>query len=944
VGIGTTNISEKLTINGNLAFANGPKIKDTSGKLGLQAGGTGTGAGGTGSIYFLDSSANVTGRFDTTGTTTPLGTGTGADGALSLSNGASNNCNTTALAAGRTSGDCIAKGLSITAPAATTTMPLSSVAGLAADDEVLIIQMTGTGAGSYEFMTIDSIIGTTLVFDHPLANTYTIDSSSKAQIVRVPQYTTLTLNNSGTTLTTSAWNGTTGGVLPFRANSTVTIAANTSITVASLGFSGASTVTGGTGQNGCAAGCAGSGGASVAGGGGQSPFGTASNGGGAGGNPGNGGPSGGNGGSGAGGTGGGGAGGTHASAGTNGTAGVSGAGGASYSGSAAGGTGSAGAAGAATSTTYGTAGLTTMFAGSGGGAGASGAGGGAGGGDGGGGFASGGNGGTGGAGGAGGGILFMEVNTINNSGSILADGSAGTSGGNGATPSAATGNAGGGGGGAGGAAGGGGAGGSLYLKVSNTVTAIGTVSASGGAGGAQGGTGGNGGLSPNNGGGGGAAGRTGGSAGNGSGGTQNGSAGATAAPGPGGAGSSGRVRCDTPSGSCSTTPTANQNVYTSTGIPTTNGYGVFYVGAVNTVSADLAEYYVTGDRSLEAGDLVCLSNARLLDDGGEEVVSQGVLRKCKDKNDPLLIGIISTQPGVTLGSIDSETHKEDHRALALSGRVPAKVSTENGEIKIGDYLTSSSIPGVAMKATGFAKVVGMAMENYSGGPSETGRIMVFINLQSNAPVRGELVFDLNGRLVWSEGTTTAAFATSTEGVATTTASSTDGFLLSPIFTRIWEGLLSKLSDFGVLISESFVRINNLFVSSIHIENELCIDDVCINKEQLKALIIQAGATAQASTTPETEAPTAEEPAPAQSPEPTPAEEGESATSTPPLIGPDETATSTPEVTSNPDETATSTPPLVSEPSEAPPEPEAPSPEPVEEPPQQAPAPETPAEG
>ena len=37
--------------------------------------------------------------------------------------------------------------------------------------------------------------------------------------------------------------------------------------------------------------------------------------------------------------------------------------------------------------------------------------------------------------------------------------------------------------------------------------------------------------------------------------------------------------------------------------------------------------------------------------------------------------------------------------VALSGRVPVKVSTQFGDIQIGDALTSSPIPGVAMKAT-----------------------------------------------------------------------------------------------------------------------------------------------------------------------------------------------------------------------------------------------------
>jgi len=78
--------------------------------------------------------------------------------------------------------------------------------------------------------------------------------------------------------------------------------------------------------------------------------------------------------------------------------------------------------------------------------------------------------------------------------------------------------------------------------------------------------------------------------------------------------------------------------------------------------------------------------------------------------------------------------------VALNGRVPVKVSTENGEIKAGDFLTSSSIPGVAMKATKPGQVVGKALEDFDGVSSlneymledgirvKTGKILVFVNV------------------------------------------------------------------------------------------------------------------------------------------------------------------------------------------------------------------------
>jgi hypothetical protein len=873
VGIGTTNTSEKLTINGNLAFSGGSKIKDASGKLQLQAGGSGTGSSGTGSIYFLDSSAAVRARLDTVATSTVVGSGDGADGAISLTTAGTTNCQTTAIAAGRSSGDCIATAVSATASSGQAIINVTSITGYAAGDEILVVQMSGTGIGNNEFRTISAVDGgtSTITVTQILSNTYTTGGGSLAQVVRVPNYTSVTIGASGQarTLTVSAWDGAKGGVLAFRATGTVTVVTGSSIDASGKGFSGGSAPSGGGNGSGGAPGGgngtngsvgnsgssgtglgAGTGGARA---GGVGTFGTGAAG------------AWGGGGGGAGGLGSGGGGGSYGVAGSSGTSASAGGGNGSagdFGGAGGGGgAGSTAAVGTAGST-YGSASLSSIYLGSGGGSGAGGNGGGGGGGgpDTTGGF--GGLGGNGGAGGAGGGILFIEANIVTNGGSIIANGASGSNGnagGNAGGASTSNSGSGGGGGGSAGTGGGGGSGGSLIVKA-NTISA-GTMTASGGSAGVTGagGVGGSMALNGANGAGGGGAGNTGGLGGTTNAGGGNGQTGGSGNA-AGGAGGAGRIRCDTTAGSgCTTTPSADQNVYVPSSIATVNGYGTFYIGSVSTVSADLAEYYVTGDRNLAAGDLVCLSNMRILEeDSGEEIVNQGVLRKCKGANDPALMGVISTSPGVALGSIDSETHKEDNRVVALAGRVPAKVSTENGDVQIGDYLTSSSIPGVAMKATGFVKVIGMAMENFSASATGTdmalpgtassttvhvGKVTAFVNLTTNSSGTIELVFDASGRLVFGVSASSTAST-----AASTTASTTDAFTLSPIFSKIWDGITSRLSGFGVYITEAFTRINNLFAGSLHIEKELCVDDICIDKDQLKALLIQAGGTASSAPT------------------------------------------------------------------------------------------------
>ncbi len=66
--------------------------------------------------------------------------------------------------------------------------------------------------------------------------------------------------------------------------------------------------------------------------------------------------------------------------------------------------------------------------------------------------------------------------------------------------------------------------------------------------------------------------------------------------------------------------------------------------------------------------------------------------------------------------------------LAIYGYFPAKVTLENGAIKRGDPLTSSSKAGYAMKATGACKIIGYALEDANA----EGQIQVFADLGENS--------------------------------------------------------------------------------------------------------------------------------------------------------------------------------------------------------------------
>ena len=137
--------------------------------------------------------------------------GTGADGNLIITNG-----QTIYI-------DNIRSAVSETAFSGQPNIVLSDATDFAVNQEVLIIQMQGTGAGSYEFGRIASKTSNTLTLQNKLVNQYTVvGGNSKAQIVQVPNYGNVTVQAGGI-LTAHDWDGNTGGIVVFRALTSTSI-------------------------------------------------------------------------------------------------------------------------------------------------------------------------------------------------------------------------------------------------------------------------------------------------------------------------------------------------------------------------------------------------------------------------------------------------------------------------------------------------------------------------------------------------------------------------------------------------------------------------------------------------------------------------------------------------------------------------------------------------
>lgn len=90
--------------------------------------------------------------------------------------------------------------------------------------------------GNYEFAEVESTNGTNeIVIRCGLQNSYT--ANGHTQVIRVPRYTTLTINSGGV-LTGQAWNGSTGGIVVTEVDGATVINGGGSIDASNLGFRG----------------------------------------------------------------------------------------------------------------------------------------------------------------------------------------------------------------------------------------------------------------------------------------------------------------------------------------------------------------------------------------------------------------------------------------------------------------------------------------------------------------------------------------------------------------------------------------------------------------------------------------------------------------------------------------------------------------------------------
>ncbi|EFK10437.1 conserved hypothetical protein [delta proteobacterium NaphS2] len=100
--------------------------------------------------------------------------------------------------------------------------------------------------------------------------------------------------------------------------------------------------------------------------------------------------------------------------------------------------------------------------------------------------------------------------------------------------------------------------------------------------------------------------------------------------------------------------------------------------------------------------------------------------------DRKVVGIISGAGGIETGMVLGQTGTiaNGSRAVAISGRVYCLADAENGPIKPGDLLTTSNVPGHAMRVNDYSRaqgaILGKAMSPLDKGK---GLVLVLVTLQ-----------------------------------------------------------------------------------------------------------------------------------------------------------------------------------------------------------------------
>ena len=136
---------------------------------------------------------------------------------------------------------------------------------------------------------------------------------------------------------------------------------------------------------------------------------------------------------------------------------------------------------------------------------------------------------------------------------------------------------------------------------------------------------------------------------------------------------------------------------------------------VSQISASDLAISLPVEGTAHKGDIICAQKSRY-----------GI---CSEAYDSSMYGVVTATPAAALDDNTTAATNSGTLLVVFKGKALVNVSTENGKINPGDFVTSSKTPGVAERASRNGYVVGRALEAYdSSDPKTVGQIVVALSI------------------------------------------------------------------------------------------------------------------------------------------------------------------------------------------------------------------------
>ncbi|CAN5323238.1 hypothetical protein BH10PAT1_BH10PAT1_1810 [soil metagenome] len=141
------------------------------------------------------------------------------------------------------------------------------------------------------------------------------------------------------------------------------------------------------------------------------------------------------------------------------------------------------------------------------------------------------------------------------------------------------------------------------------------------------------------------------------------------------------------------------------------------IGAQTTNYTDLGLSVQINDQTVQNGDIIC--------SGTDGYVL------CKNEYDSSIFGVVNNTPSAAV----QITNLTNSQVVVSKGETSLRVNSANGNIKVGDFLTTSKTSGVAELATNNGYVIGTALSAYNSTDKTTvGEIRVAMNIHSRSDI------------------------------------------------------------------------------------------------------------------------------------------------------------------------------------------------------------------